>query len=867
MENALNPPAPATVTTPPHKPPDPPPDIRDTEFSEASVPRPSFLETLMRDQGRARARQPSVDLIEAQLVHMEFVNGNWLHPSFELEKEYFRQLCAPWRESLILKLLGRDIGYKALYSRLVHLWKLVGRYELLDLGHGCFLAKLHNSEDLERVIKCGLWVVQGHYLTVRQWFPQFRPESDSIDCTLAWVRLSSLPLMYYDDDLLETVALGLPIKIDSNTSISTRALYARMCVEIDLALPFVLDVTIRGEEFKVQYEGLHTICMTCGTYGHDEAGCKSVPARGNKVTIIDPATSAPMGEGMKQDGDVAPNTDFGDWMIARRIRRLPSNKPPAAESHSSGPSNGNRFAALSHEQAVDEENHGQPSVLEVSDVMRLNNPHPKRVRAEASPGPFSFSTSPKEQSSTSSQKEPASSPAQVSPRQPESDAILKSVPNRGESKVSRGPPSAPLVSSSPPLVSPMSSSLPPMAPFSSAAVGLPSSPPLVFGLAAFNPKASSAVLEPKPPDDVVGSNGPRFPSGCPPPGSPLESFVEASDQLGAGSRKFFQSFKYLYSLNKPDVVFLFELWISGDKAARVSMSLGFDSAIRRDPVGISSGMWVLWHSNRVQLSQVAAHAQCLTFQYSLRSGLRWFVSAVYGHPNAMLRSLLWSHLNALTLQAGSPWMLVGDFNDYAFSSEVLEDVFSAAQARTFNDRLNGLDLLDLGFSGPSFTWVRTVRGRRVQQRRIDRAVANINLSGETIVPLVRPFRFEAIWLSHPSYGKVVMESWRHNPSEQKHYLLGRLGGIQAALATAPSSTLAGLEAALLGEYCSVLAQEELFWYQKSRQQWIAQGDRCTRFYHLSTVCRRKRNKVERLKIGGQWCSQQGVICQEVGSHF
>ncbi|KAJ4834508.1 hypothetical protein Tsubulata_049656 [Turnera subulata] len=341
---------------------------------------------------------------------------------------------------------------------------------------------------------------------------------------------------------------------------------------------------------------------------------------------------------------------------------------------------------------------------------------------------------------------------------------------------------------------------------------------------------------------------------------------------GPGSREFFQSFKDLCSLNKPDVVFLFELRISRAKAARVSMSLGFNSTVRRDPVGFSGGIWVLWHSNRVQLSQVAAHAQCLTFQCSLRSGVRWFVSAVYGHPNAMLRSLLWSHLNALTLPSGSPWMLVGDFNDYAFSSEVLGGVFSAARARTFNDRLNGLDLLDLGFSGPSFTWVRTVRGRRVQQRRLDRAVANsewrvlfpeasvihltrtysdhhpllVNLSGETTVPSVRPFRFEAIWLSHPSYGKVVMESWRHNPSEfeqwltgvqatsqrfnkevfgnlfrRKRHLLGRLGGIQAALAVAPSSALASLEAALLGEYRSVLAQEELFWYQKSRQQWIA----------------------------------------------
>ncbi|KAJ4824826.1 hypothetical protein Tsubulata_039314 [Turnera subulata] len=80
---------------------------------------------------------------------------------------------------------------------------------------------------------------------------------------MAWVCLSELPLLYYDDELLTTFAsaIGSPVKINSNTSLATRALYARMCVEIDLSQPLVPVVRIQDEVFKVQYEGLHVICM------------------------------------------------------------------------------------------------------------------------------------------------------------------------------------------------------------------------------------------------------------------------------------------------------------------------------------------------------------------------------------------------------------------------------------------------------------------------------------------------------------------------------------------------------------------------------------------------------------------------------
>lgn len=38
------------------------------------------------------------------------------------------------------------------------------------------------------------------------------------------------------------------------------------------------------------------------------------------------------------------------------------------------------------------------------------------------------------------------------------------------------------------------------------------------------------------------------------------------------------------------------------------------------------------------------------------------------------------------------------------------------------------------------------------------------------------------------------------------------------------------------------------WFQKSRVDWLLCGDKSIRFFHASTIVRRKRNRIERLKM-------------------
>ncbi|KAL5543968.1 hypothetical protein UlMin_007752 [Ulmus minor] len=59
----------------------------------------------------------------------------------------------------------------------------------------------------------------------------------------------------------------------------------------------------------------------------------------------------------------------------------------------------------------------------------------------------------------------------------------------------------------------------------------------------------------------------------------------------------------------------------------------------------------------------------------------------------------------------------------------------------------------------------------------------------------------------------------------------------------------------------LLKREELLWFQKSRVQWALNGDRCTKFFFISTLVRRKHNRIEKILLdNGLWEIREVVFC-------
>lgn len=52
-----------------------------------------------------------------------------------------------------------------------------------------------------------------------------------------------------------------------------RGKFACVCVEVDLHKPPISGYHLRGDFWRLQYEGLHEICSECGCYGHRLLTC------------------------------------------------------------------------------------------------------------------------------------------------------------------------------------------------------------------------------------------------------------------------------------------------------------------------------------------------------------------------------------------------------------------------------------------------------------------------------------------------------------------------------------------------------------------------------------------------------------------
>lgn len=70
-----------------------------------------------------------VGLFAAGLVKISFEGVNRPLPSVTFDDKNFQDLCTPWKEALVIKLLGKKVGYNEM-ERLRKLWKLTGHMRI-----------------------------------------------------------------------------------------------------------------------------------------------------------------------------------------------------------------------------------------------------------------------------------------------------------------------------------------------------------------------------------------------------------------------------------------------------------------------------------------------------------------------------------------------------------------------------------------------------------------------------------------------------------------------------------------------------------------------------------------------------------------
>ncbi|KAI9111891.1 hypothetical protein K1719_017581 [Acacia pycnantha] len=161
----------------------------------------------------------------------------------------------------------------------------------------------------------------------------------------------------------------------------------------------------------------------------------------------------------------------------------------------------------------------------------------------------------------------------------------------------------------------------------------------------------------------------------------------------------------------------------------------------------------------------------------------------------------------------------------------------------------------------------------------------------------RDFKFEANWVLHKDFLKIVKSSWsdlagctddlllklirrleicrgrlvewskREFPNFRKviDHLRGRLHSCYEGILSAGKLQEAENLVGLLEE---TWIREETYWWQRSRISWLKSGDQNTNFFHSSVIQCRQRNKILRLRSDdGRWLEDRREIHQSFSRFY
>ncbi|XP_031124310.1 uncharacterized protein LOC116027021 [Ipomoea triloba] len=244
-------------------------------------------------------------------------------PRVRIPKELRRELCQEWKLALIIKYLGKNINFNVLNQRIPNLWRLQGKYKLMDIRYGCFVIRFEDRKDYLHVLLDGPWKVFDNYLVVQRWEPKFKPRTAKLSKMAVWVRLPNLYPEYFRDDVVKMILenIGKPLKLDRTTATRKRGRFARAAVEVDLDQPLVTEIWVQDE---IQFVEEQTCPLNkAKTTETSSMDLNATPeAEHDEPQQSTPATQTGEMNSTPQKVDTIPEKrPLGSWMLVTRKKK------------------------------------------------------------------------------------------------------------------------------------------------------------------------------------------------------------------------------------------------------------------------------------------------------------------------------------------------------------------------------------------------------------------------------------------------------------------------------------------------------------------------------------------------------------------
>ncbi|KAH1045761.1 hypothetical protein J1N35_036545 [Gossypium stocksii] len=257
--------------------------------------------------GVSAGKEADLELLEGD-VRMSVIDGI---PIIDFSDRVKEILFKEMELTIIVKLLGRNIGYNALHNRILFFWKPVNPIQIMDIDNGYFLVKFQAFNDYNKVLTQGPWIVYGQYLTA---------------ANLPW-HLYNRKIMEVIGSLIEKVD-----KLDVQTDNKTRGRSARLAVYLNLDRPLISQLLVDGLVQRVEYEALPLVCFACGKYGHTKEMCNQTLSNQNpeglankvdnslveSMAVVDTTPTGYMDGERAVSDSKNKGLNFGPWMLVEK---------------------------------------------------------------------------------------------------------------------------------------------------------------------------------------------------------------------------------------------------------------------------------------------------------------------------------------------------------------------------------------------------------------------------------------------------------------------------------------------------------------------------------------------------------------------
>ncbi|KAL5583173.1 hypothetical protein UlMin_015615 [Ulmus minor] len=337
---------------------------------------------------------------------------------------------------------------------------------------------------------------------------------------------------------------------------------------------------------------------------------------------------------------------------------------------------------------------------------------------------------------------------------------------------------------------------------------------------------------------------------------------------GLGQASTIRDLHALLRSSIPDCLILMETKVNVSTLQNILTSLNFSHYVYVPPIGLAGGFCVAWQAN-LDMEPITLNKHIISMLVFSTPGPPWLLSAIYGPCYYSSKRVFWDSLSSKADRFLGAWILIGDYNGIYSTNDRSSNRGVDRGSRLMIEVVDNLGMISIPSSGFYFTW---------SNRRNDRNQwwgffpnASIELLPQTSSnhnPQVlscfgqqssvkRPFRFEAAWVEDQRSFWVVNHAWgsRTHPNPPTR-LLNKFQATRLA------------DSNLRYHLNNLLKMEEIHWFQKSRLKWQLEGDRCTRFFFLTALTRRKFNRIDYIKDdAGNWLSSQDQIGEAFVQRF